>query len=294
MLADLRYSLRNFRANPGFIAIAVLVLALGIGANAAIFSVVNATLLHALAFRDPDRLVMIWEKNPQLSDMLAERVPTCLKNYFAWIDGSKSFEGLGVFQSEMFTVTGGDKPDRMEGARVSSDLPAMFGVHPVVGRMFTTAECEPGRDRVAVISHSYYERRFGAKPAALGSTIRLSGDDYKVIGVWPADFHMPAVWGGLDQKKPDVWLPLNMRRDQPKAQPGSNRDKFVYARLKPGGDAAAGARRDDGDRKAAGTGVSGCEQGIQRERVSARGRGWSVPTCAATFCCCRARWDSFY
>ena len=233
MLADLRYSFRNFRKNPGFVAIAVLVLALGIGANTAIFSVVNATLLHSLPFRDPDRLMMIWEKNPQLTDMLAERVPTNLKNYYAWLDGSKSFESTGVYESEMFTVTGGDKPDRVEGARVSSDLPQVLGVHPVIGRMFSAEECAPGRDHVAVISHAYYEKRFGAKLDALGATVRLSGDDYKIIGVWPADFHMPAVWGGLDQKKPEVWLPLNMQRDQPKAA-WINRDKFVYARLKPG------------------------------------------------------------
>lgn len=233
MFADVRYSLRNFRKSPGFVAIAVLVLALGIGANAAIFSVVNATLLHALAFRDPSRLVMIWEKNPQLTDLLAERVPTNLKNYYAWLDGSKSFEAVGVFESQMFTVTGGDKPDRTEGAFSSSNLPELLGVHPMIGRMFSAEECEPGRDRVAVISHAYYEKRFGAKPEALGETIRLSGGDYKIIGVWPADFHMPAMWGGLDQKKPEVWLPLNMRRDQAETV-FANRDKFVYARLKPG------------------------------------------------------------
>ena len=110
MLADLRYSLRNFRKSPGFVAVAVIVLALGIGANTAIFSVVNAALLHALAFPDSGRLVMLWERNPQMGDFLAERMPPCLKNYFAWREQSKSFEAMGVYETVQFVVTGGDKP----------------------------------------------------------------------------------------------------------------------------------------------------------------------------------------
>lgn len=233
MLADLRYSLRNFRKSPGFVAIAILVLALGIGANTAIFSVVNASLLHALAFPDADRLMMIWEKNPQLTDMLAERVPTCLKNFFAWKTQSKSFEDMAVYQPDSFHLTGGDKPEQIEGARTSANLPGILGVSPILGRMFTGEECEPGHDHVAVITHALFEKRFGGNSDALGSMIRLGADDYKIIGVWGPEFHMPALWGGMDQKKPAIWVPLNMRTDQPDQQ-WVNRDKFVYARLKPG------------------------------------------------------------
>jgi putative ABC transport system permease protein len=233
MLADLRYSLRNFRKNPGFVTVAVLVLALGIGANTAIFSVVTGVLLHALAFPSADRLVMVWEKNPLLTDILAERVPTCLKNFFAWKTQSKSFETMGVYQQTNFTLTGGEKPEQIEGAKSSSELTDIFSLHPVIGRMYTAEECEPGHDHVAVLSHAILEKRFGSNPAVLGTTIRLSGDDYKIIGVLPAEFRMPALWGGLDQKKPGIWTPLNMRTDQPDAQ-WVNRDKYVYARLKPG------------------------------------------------------------
>ncbi len=230
MLADLRYSLRNFRKSPGFVAVAVLVLALGIGANTAIFSVVNASLLHALAFPDADRLVMVWEKNPQLTDLLAERVPTCLKNFFAWKTQSKSFEAMGIYQSVSFTLTGGDKPEQIEGAKTSADLPDIFGLRPVIGRTYTAEE---GGNHVAVISHALFEKRFGGNAQALGSMIRLGGEEYKIIGVWPTDFHMPAMWGGMDQKKPGIWAPLDMRTNQPDAT-WINRDKFVYARLKPG------------------------------------------------------------
>jgi predicted permease len=233
MLADLRYSLRNFRKSPGFVAIAVIVLALGIGANTAIFSVVNAALLRALPFPAADRMVMVWEKNPQLTDLLAERVPTCFKNFFVWKEQAKSFEAMSVYETANFTVTGGEKPEEIEGARTSADLPDLFGIRPVIGRAFTAEECQPGHDRVAVISHALFEKRFGGSASVLGTTIRLGKDDYSIIGVWPADLRMPAMWGGLDQRKPQVWIPLNMVRDQPK-DAMVNRDKFIYARLKRG------------------------------------------------------------
>jgi predicted permease len=233
MLADLRYSLRNFRKSPGFVAVAVMVLALGIGANTTIFSVVNAALLHALAFPDSSRLVMLWEKNPQMGDFLAERMPTCLKNFFAWKEQSKSFEVMSVYETVQFVVTGGDKPELLEGAKTSADLPDTLGVHPAIGRMYTAEECQPGHDRVAVISHALFEKHFGGNPDALQKTIRFHDQEYKIIGVWPADFHMPGIWEGLDQKKPQVWVPLNMQAGQPDAD-WLGRDKFVYARLKPG------------------------------------------------------------
>jgi putative ABC transport system permease protein len=233
MLADLHYSLRNFRKSPGFVAVAVMVLALGIGANTAIFSVVNAALLHALAFPDSARLVMLWEKNPQMGEFLAERMPPCLKNFFAWKDQSKSFEAMGVYRPANFNLTGGAKPEQIAGAKTSADLPDVLGVHPAIGRMYTGEECQPGHDRVAVISHALFEKRFGVNGQPLGATLRLDGDDYKIIGVWPADFHMPAMWGGMSQEKPGVWTPLDMRSDQPEAQ-WTNRNNFVYGRLKPG------------------------------------------------------------
>src|SRR5438132_647238 len=111
MLGDLRFCLRSFRKSPGFVAIAILVLALGIGANTAIFSVVNGALLHALPYPDSERIVMLWEKNPLLGDLLAERVPVNLANFFAWRKDSKSFDVMAVYEQQTFTLTGGDKPE---------------------------------------------------------------------------------------------------------------------------------------------------------------------------------------
>ncbi len=233
MLADLRFSLRNFRKNPGFVAVAILVLALGIGANTAIFSVVNGALLHALPFPEANRMVMIWEKNPQLGDFLAERVPVCLKNFFAWRTQAKSFDRMTVYQQDSFTLIGGEKPEQVEIARTSSDFPEMMGLTPVIGRAYSADEGQPGRDHVAVISHALFENRFGGNSDVLDRTIRAGSDEYKIIGVWPANLRLPGMWEGMDSRKPEIWIPLNMREDQPK-DALLNRNKFIYARLKPG------------------------------------------------------------
>ena len=239
MLADLRFSLRNLRKSPGFVAIAILVLALGIGANTAIFSVVNGALLHALPFPEANRLVMIWEKNPQLGDFLAERVPTCLKNFFAWRAQSKSFDMMTVYQQDSFTLTGGEKPEQIEIARTSADFPQLMGITPVIGRAYSANECQPGHDHVAVISHALFEKRFGANRDVLDQTIRAGNDEYKIIGVWPADLRLPGMWQGMDSRKPEIWIPLDMREDQSK-DALLNRNKFVYARLKPGATLSGG------------------------------------------------------
>src|SRR5579871_6764073 len=199
MLADLRFSLRNFRKNPGFVAVAILVLALGIGANTAIFSVVNGALLHALPFPEANRMVMIWEKNPQLGDFLAERVPVCLKNFFAWRTQAKSFDRMTVYQQDSFTLIGGEKPEQVEIARTSSDFPEMMGLTPVIGRAYSADECQPGRDHVAVISHALFENRFGGNSDVLDRTIRAGSDEYKIIGVWPANLRLPGMWEGMDR-----------------------------------------------------------------------------------------------
>jgi putative ABC transport system permease protein len=232
MLADLCFSLRSFRKSPGFVAVAILVLALAIGANTAIFSVVNGALLHALPFPESDRLVMIWEKNPVLGDFLAERVPVCLKNFFVWRTQAKSFDRMTVYQPDSFTLTGGEKPEQVEIARTSADFPMLMGIEPVIGRAYSAEECRPGRDHVAIISHALFEKRFGGKSDVLNQTIRAGADYYKVIGVWPADLRLPSMWEGMDSRKPEIWIPLDMREDQSRDALVA-RNKFIYARLKP-------------------------------------------------------------
>ncbi len=229
MLADLKFALRAFAKTPGFAVIAVLVLALGIGANTAIFSVVNAVLLRALPYRDPGRLVMVWEKNPHLADFLADRCPVALKNFLDWKQSARSFSAMSLYQAEDFTLTGSDHPENVEGVRVPSDFGEAFGVRPLLGRMFTAEE---SKSNVVVISHALFVKRFGGDPKALGGSVELNHSRYTVVGVWPADFHLPAVWQGFDQKKAAVWLPMDMR-------PAADKDlwarvNFVYARLAPG------------------------------------------------------------
>ncbi len=286
MIADLKFALRAFAKTPGFAVIAVLVLALGIGANTAIFSVVNAVLLRALPYRDPGRLVMVWEKNPHLADFLADRCPVALKNFLAWKQSARSFSAMSLYQAEDFTLTGSDHPENVEGVRIPADFGEAFGARPLLGRMFTAEE---SKSNVVVISHALFVKRFGGDPKALGESVELNHSRYTVVGVWPADFHLPAVWQGFDQKKPAVWLPMDMRPTQDKDLWA--RVNFVYARLAPGVSIAQ-ARGE----------MEGIAGRLQRESPNENGsfgvnifpvyQETSGRACGFTCCCCRARWDS--
>ncbi len=226
MLADVRLALRTLAKSPGFVAIAVLIAALGIGANTAIFSVVRAVLLRPLTMRDPDQVVMIWERNPQLKDFLGERSPVALENYFEWKKSGRSFAAMSVFTPDNVTLTGIDKPEDIRIARAAYDLPELFGVAPRIGRMYTADE-----DHSIVLSDALFRRVLRGDASRLGSTIELNGEKYTIVGVWPGEFHLPAMWQGFDEPVAEIWVPLNVhaRPDQLR-----NRTKFVYARLKPG------------------------------------------------------------
>ncbi len=228
MLADLKFALRGFRNNPGFVAVAVIVLALGIGANTAMFSVLDAVLLRALPFRDPDRMVMLWERNPSIGDFLAERMPACLANLLQWKTLSRSFDSISAYEGVNFNLTGGAKPETVEGALAAADFGDLFGVRPAFGRMFN-----PGEDHVAVLSHKLAADRFGGDARALGQAIQLNKAAYTIIGIWPASFRLPAMWQGFDQRNPQIWIPLDMRPAQD-ANALYARTKFVYARLRAG------------------------------------------------------------
>jgi putative ABC transport system permease protein len=233
MLMDLRYALRNLQKTPGVTFIAFLTLALGVGANTAVFSVLDAVLLRAFPLQDPDRLVVVWESNPALGSFIAERVPVCLKNYLEWKQRSQSFSQMGTFENGSVNLTGAPKPEQVDLAKASPDLFTTLGVRPAVGRTFASNEGDSGRNRVAVLSYSLYHNRFGGDRSVLGQTIRLNGASFTVVGVLPADFELPAFWEGMDQKKPDVWVPLNTNANQGKDQL-QERNKYVFARLKPG------------------------------------------------------------
>jgi putative ABC transport system permease protein len=221
------------RKNPGFTLAAAITLTLGIGANTAIFSVLNAMLLRAMPFRDPQRLVMVWEANPALDSLVAERVPTCLRNFIEWRDQNRVFDGIAFFRYSSFDLTGGDKPEQIKAAPVSPGFFDVLGVRGLRGRAFTAQESEPGKDRVAVLSDALFERRFGGNPKIVGQTIVMNGANYTVIGVLPREFHLPSLRGGMEQFKPEVWVPADVdpKRNE---QHLTDRRLYTFARLKPG------------------------------------------------------------
>lgn len=223
LLQDIRYGLRQLRLNPGFTAVAVLTLALGIGANTAIFSVVDAVLLKPLPYKDPARLVWPTLQNPK-SDLHSFAVPH--PTYFAWCDQNTVFSGIAAthFTGE-FTLTGAGNPERIPGISVSANFFTVLGVELLRGRSFTPEEDRPGGPRVAILSYGIWQSHYGGDPRILGRTIKLDGKDYSVVGVLPASFKFPT-----SGSQPKVFVPL--------AAPAAARRAIwfldVIARLKPG------------------------------------------------------------
>jgi len=232
LLMDIRYSLRMLRRNPGFTAVAALTLALGIGANSSIFSLINAVLLRPLPFKDPDGLVFIRERRPSSG---AVNLPVGGREFFAWAEQNNVFERMAVYtQGEGFNLTGGGKPEEVNAVRASADYFTVLGVATSAGRTFSPEENHSGDSRVAVLSHGLWQRRFGSDPNVLGRALTLNGKSYTVVGVMPADFAlgyevMPTV-GSVQQA--DVLLPLPLSAARMASQGDENYN--IVARLKPG------------------------------------------------------------
>jgi putative ABC transport system permease protein len=222
VLQDLRYAIRASLKKPAFIAIVVLALAIGIGANTAIFSVVNAILLRPLPFKNPDRIVMVWMDNGKLKvDQDWHSYP----NYVDYRDQSSTFEEVAAFNDRSFNLTGTGEPVRVIGAWSTANLFSVLGVDPVQGRTFSVEEEEPGKDLVAVISYGLWQRRFGGDPNLVGQPISLNGVNRTVVGVMPASFAFPL-------KETDVWVPLAYTPRQKQAR--SSFSLKAVGRLKPG------------------------------------------------------------
>lgn len=223
MLADIRYAFRILLKAPAFTAISIIALALGIGANTAIFSVVNSVLIRPLPYRDPERLVRLFETEPQLP-----LAPLCGADFLDWRDQNHSFSGMALYGSRSSNLTGSNPTDSAQPARILAGAvsPALFsilGVTPAAGRDFQPEEEHAGRDHVAILNHAFWEQRFGADPSMLGRNLTLDGEIYSIIGIMPRDFQaIPLV---------DLWTPLNA--DQLKTTRGSHSWQVV-ARLKPG------------------------------------------------------------
>ena len=222
LLHDLRYAARLQRKNPGFTIVAVIALALGIGANTAIFSVVNTVLLRPLPYKDPERLVMVWE---DASRHGYPRDTPAAGNYVDWRDQNQVFEGMAAIADTSFNLTGSGEPERLEGRRVSVNLFPLLGVEPQIGRVFTAAEDQPGAQRVVLLSYGLWQRRFGGDPNIAGQSLTLNGESYVVVGVMPARFQFPS---SDDQ----AWVPIAFTQ-----QEMANRGRHyleVLARLKRG------------------------------------------------------------
>ncbi|HKG58790.1 MAG TPA: ABC transporter permease [Pyrinomonadaceae bacterium] len=222
LLHDLRYAARLQRKNPGFTIVAVIALALGIGANTAIFSVVNTILLRPLAYKDPERLVMVWEDATRHG---YPRDTPAAANFVDWRDQNQVFEGMAAIDDTSFNLTGAGDPERLEGRRVSANLFPLLGVEPQLGRVFTAAEDQPGAQRVVLLSNALWQRRFGGDPGIVGKALTLNGESHVVVGVMPARFQFPS---SDDQ----AWVPIAFTQQQ-----AGNRNTHylqVLARLKPG------------------------------------------------------------
>jgi putative ABC transport system permease protein len=218
LLQDLRYGIRVLRKSPGFTLIAVLALALGIGANSAIFSVVNGVLLQPLPFDDPSRLVWVFDTQPQLAT-----APASLPDVLDWKEQNHSFEYLAAFTGGGGFLDQNDEAEVISGAMADADLFPLLRVSALFGRTFTAEENKPGANRVVILSYKLWQRRFNSDSGIVGQTITLSGRATTVIGVMPAGFDFP--------NHSEIWRPLEM--DRTKTDRGPHFLNAI-ARLKPG------------------------------------------------------------
>src|SRR5262245_5253428 len=206
LLQDLRYSARMLLRKPGFTAVAVITLALGIGANTAIFSVARAVMWRPLPYQRPEQLVMVWERSTLEKMTQPWMIATGL--FIAWREHNEVFSDVAAFEDaaisnrSRFFLTGGNEPERIMGSLVSGNLFSMLGVNAALGRTFTVEDEQPGRGQVVILSDAFWRRRFGAAPDVVGKTIQLSDKTFTVIGVAPPEFKLSY------PNATELWAPL--------------------------------------------------------------------------------------
>lgn len=236
---DLRYGFRVMRKSPGFVLIAVLALALGTGANAAIFSLVNALLLRPISYENPDRLTMVWEKSVKRG---FGQIPTSLPNFTDLRTDNKSFEDLGAFTDSSFNLTGAAEPEKVTGVRVTASLLSLLGRQPLKGRLFLAGEDQPQASHVLILSHHLWQRSFGSNANLVGQTVALNGESYTVVGIMPPDFKFPPTFSAtvassqFTMPRADLWVPLTTDA-VPLVREG--RSLYMIGQLKPGVTATA-------------------------------------------------------
>lgn len=233
ILNDLRYAVRSLRRTPAFTIAAVLTLAIGIGANAAIFSIVDHVILRPLAYEDPERLYIVHESVPRFAH-ISPTVPVSANHFLEWKRRTSAFEQMALFGSVSLNLTGIGEPEQLLGARASAELFPMLGVKAQLGRVFLNEEDEVGRDRVVVLDDALWRRRFGADRSIVGRTITLNGQPHTVIGVLPGDFRFPKIADVFAmttyEGRPQIWKPLAMTKDE--AAQSENFNFSCIARLK--------------------------------------------------------------
>jgi putative ABC transport system permease protein len=227
-LQDSKYAIHTLRKSWGVTLIAMATLALGIGANTAIFSVVNSVLLRPLPFQNSDRIVYLLEKLPGFSASIPMNAP----DFNAFRERQRSFESMGIYSNKHFDVSGNGDPERIEGARASASILPLLGVSPLIGRTYTEEEDHPGH-AVAVLSYALWQRRFGADASIVGKTIQLNRRPYTVIGVMPQGFEFPLRGERWSNQPADVWVPMAFT-DEERMGWGKQYNHSVIARLKPG------------------------------------------------------------
>ncbi|MGH9309656.1 MAG: ABC transporter permease, partial [Vicinamibacterales bacterium] len=225
LIRDVRYGIRVLLREPVVTLLAVLALTLGIGATTAVFTVVNSVLLRPLPYESPERLVVALH-GPTAS------APVSPADFLDYRRDARSFERLGAAQAWGATLTGGERPERIPGLRVSDNLFALLGVAPEIGRTFAPGEDQPGRDRVVVLSHGLWQRRFGGDRSIVGHAVQLDGEPYDVIGVMPASFRFAPFW----QTRAEMWTPLSLAA---RLDDRSGRSLRVFGRLGNGVSVAA-------------------------------------------------------
>jgi putative ABC transport system permease protein len=218
---DLQYGLRMVMAKPSFSLIVILALALGIGINSAIFSVVNGVLLKPLPYKDPDQLIRIWEKWGGF-----DNGSVAYLNFKDWRERNQSFDKMAAYRGTGFNLTGGDQPERISGRQVSSEMLDVLGVAPAIGRNFSLDEDREGAPAVVIVTDSLWKRRFGSDPNVLDKTLTLNDESYQIVGVLPADFNFFS--------DNDVLVPIAASKARALKERSWHPGIKVLARLKPG------------------------------------------------------------
>jgi putative ABC transport system permease protein len=219
LLTDLRHGIRRLVARPAFAAVTLATLAIGIGANTAVFSLVHGVLLAPLPVADGERLV--WLGAVGNGFQLSVSIP----NYYSWEEQNRTFETIGARRNRSFTLTGGDRPERLPGAQVLGDFFGVLGIPPLLGRTIRADETVRGAPRLAVIGHDLWQQRYDGDPGVVGEAIVLSGEAFTVVGVMPGDFRFGAA---------QVWVPMGADETRPWEERGNSSGTYAVARMRAG------------------------------------------------------------